>query len=320
MRRISGEIRQSLDFHHMQSGGATVTSAVVTGPVLAIPGFADAVGADIGLPVTPAPSPAPSRACAAATSPSPPASHRPARPASTSFPPTSAAPPAPPAAAAGSSTSRSACMALLLVMAASYVMAGNKVKNEQAQLDAITLEADAAEAADRRAHVLRGLLRAAHARISTVTSLATTRFDWAHALGELSRVLPRRVWLTQVSGSLSATGTGGAASGVRASIPGPAITLAGCTTSHPAVATLMSSLRRMDGVVRVSLDSSQKGNETDSSSSTGDCRGGTSTRTQFTMTIFLEAPVAATAPAPAATAVRVAPAGRPRRGATGASQ
>jgi hypothetical protein len=60
------------------------------------------------------------------------------------------------------------------------------------------------------------------------------------------------------------------------------------------VATLMSSLRRMDGVTRVSLDSSQKGNQTDSSSSTGDCRGGTSTRTQFAMTIFLEAPAPAT--------------------------
>ena len=91
------------------------------------------------------------------------------------------------------------------------------------------------------------------------------------------------------------------------------------TTSHPAVATLISSLRRMDGVVRVSLDSSQKGNETDSSSSTGDCRGGTSDRTQFTLTIFLEAPVAATAPAPAATS-SASSGGTPSSGATGASQ
>ena len=209
-------------------------------------------------------------------------------------------------------------MALLLVMAASYVMAGNKVKTEQAQVDAITLEADAAENQTKQLTSFADFSALRTARISTVTSLATSRFDWAHALGELSRVLPRRVWLTQVSGSLSATGTGGAASGVRASIPGPAITLAGCTTSHPAVATLMSSLRRMDGVTRVSLDSSQKGNGTDSSSTTGDCRGGTDTRTQFTMTIFLEAPVAATAPAPAAPAATSG--GAPSTGATGASQ
>ena len=51
VRRISGEIRQSLDFHHMQSGGATVTTRHRRpDPCLAIPGFADAVGADIGLP------------------------------------------------------------------------------------------------------------------------------------------------------------------------------------------------------------------------------------------------------------------------------
>jgi hypothetical protein len=73
------------------------------------------------------------------------------------------------------------------------------------------------------------------------------------------------------------------------------------------VATLMSSLRRMDGVTRVSLDSSQKGNQTDSSSSTGDCRGGTATRTQFAMTIFLEAPVPATVAAPPASAGTATP-------------
>lgn len=302
VRRISGEIRQSLDFHHMQSGGATVTTATLTGPGLAIPGFADAIGAEIGLPVSPgaiAGDVAGVRSgdvtvAAGLASPGTPGVNL---------------LPADERRAAGTAGRSGGLvyvalgvMALLLVMAASYVMAGNKVKTEQARVDAISLEADAAEAQTAELTSFADFSALRTARISTVTSLATTRFDWAHALGELSRVLPRRVWLTQVSGSLSATGDGGAASGVRASIPGPAITLAGCTTSHPAVATLMSSLRRMDGVTRVSLDSSQKGNGTDSSSSTGDCRGGTDTRTQFTLTIFLEAPVAATPPASSAPA------------------
>ncbi len=118
-------------------------------------------------------------------------------------------------------------------------------------------------------------------------------------------MLPKNVWLTTISASVSSGGTGGAASGVRSAIAGPAFTITGCTTSHPMVATLISELRRMDGVVRVSLDSSVKSSGTDGSSSTGDCRGGTGKRPQFSMTIFLTAPTATpveTAPAPAAAA------------------
>ena len=33
-------------------------------------------------------------------------------------------------------------------------------------------------------------------RVSTVTTLSTTRFDWAHAMREVSRVLPADAWLT----------------------------------------------------------------------------------------------------------------------------
>ena len=193
-------------------------------------------------------------------------------------------------------------LALMLVLATSYVMASNNVKTEQAQVDAATRQADAAEqvASNLTAYADFSSLR--QNRISTVRNLATTRYDWAHALGELSRVLPKNVWLTTLSGSVSSGGTGGAASGVRSSIAGPALTITGCTTSHPMVATLMSELRRMDGVVRVSLDSSQKGSETDSSSSTGDCRGGSGKKPQFNMTIFLTAPTPTpveTAPTPA---------------------
>lgn len=51
-RRISGEVRNSLDFHRAQDGHATpVNRAVLTGAAAAIPGFADALGAELGIPV-----------------------------------------------------------------------------------------------------------------------------------------------------------------------------------------------------------------------------------------------------------------------------
>lgn len=51
VRRIADEVRNSLDFYRAQAGALAAERAVVTGPVLAIPGFCDHVGAAIGLPV-----------------------------------------------------------------------------------------------------------------------------------------------------------------------------------------------------------------------------------------------------------------------------
>jgi type IV pilus assembly protein PilM len=49
--RITDDVRNSLDFYAMQAGGAAVERAVLTGPALAIPGFASGLGESIGLPV-----------------------------------------------------------------------------------------------------------------------------------------------------------------------------------------------------------------------------------------------------------------------------
>ena len=49
--RITDDVRNSLDFHAMQAGAINVERAVLTGPALAIPGFAQQLGETIGLPV-----------------------------------------------------------------------------------------------------------------------------------------------------------------------------------------------------------------------------------------------------------------------------
>jgi type IV pilus assembly protein PilM len=52
VRRVSGEVRASLDFHQLQqTGGPAVEQVVVTGVAAAIPGFAGALQVEIGLPV-----------------------------------------------------------------------------------------------------------------------------------------------------------------------------------------------------------------------------------------------------------------------------
>jgi len=51
IRRIADEVRNSLDFHTMQEGTAAVEHVVLTGPAVAIPGFPEQLGEDIGLPL-----------------------------------------------------------------------------------------------------------------------------------------------------------------------------------------------------------------------------------------------------------------------------
>jgi hypothetical protein len=88
---------------------------------------------------------------------------------------------------------------------------------------------------------------------------------------------------------------------LRASLQSPAIELVGCTTSQDKVASVISSLRRIDGVQRVSLSSSEKltaagssGKSSGSSDSAGatsnDCRNGNGRFPQFSMTLFFNTP------------------------------
>ncbi len=51
VRRIGAEIRNSLDFHLMQDGSTAVERVVVTGPAVAVAGFSDQLGEQIGLPL-----------------------------------------------------------------------------------------------------------------------------------------------------------------------------------------------------------------------------------------------------------------------------
>ena len=52
VRRISDELRNSLDFHAMQAGASGVERAILTGAAAAIPGFADQLGDELGRPVS----------------------------------------------------------------------------------------------------------------------------------------------------------------------------------------------------------------------------------------------------------------------------
>jgi Tfp pilus assembly protein PilN len=151
-------------------------------------------------------------------------------------------------------------LALCVAAIAGYVLANNVVKERHAQLAQVTAQSDATVAKAAKLRPYADFETVAQQRAGTVKALAGARFDWEQALRDLSRATPSNVYLSELKGTVGSGGTGGAAaaSGLRGSIPSPAIELKGCTRSQPAVARLMSRLRNVQGVTRVTLAKSDK--------------------------------------------------------------
>ena len=150
-------------------------------------------------------------------------------------------------------------LALCVVALAAYVLTSNMVKDREAKLADVTAQAAAVTRQMTALKPYADFESVASARIATVNDLATQRFDWEQSLRDVSRTLPADVTLSQLSGTLSSeTGSGGGASSMRGALNVPAIELQGCTAGQSDVAELMSRLRGVEGVTRVSLAKSDK--------------------------------------------------------------
>ena len=147
-------------------------------------------------------------------------------------------------------------LALCVAALAAYVLTTNTVKDRHAQLDATTAQAEAVAQRVAQLKPYADFQQMAETRIQTVKDLAASRFDWEQALRDISRAIPADVTLASIDGSIS-SGAGGSTS-VRGAIDVPAVELKGCTTGQKQVATLLSRLRSVDGVTRVTLTKSAK--------------------------------------------------------------
>ncbi len=180
-------------------------------------------------------------------------------------------------------------LALIVAGVAGYVLSTNVVKQKQSDLAAVSAKNDATvkRAADLKPY--SDFQTLAQERASTVQALASARFDWEQSLRDLSRALPKNVYLSSLKGSVGNTAASGG-SGLRSSISSPAIELSGCTTSQPAVARLMSRLRNVQGVTRVSLSKSEKADAAASGGAAGTAVGpcGKGTPPSFEVVVFFE--------------------------------
>jgi Tfp pilus assembly protein PilN len=211
-------------------------------------------------------------------------------------------------------------LALSVAALAGYVVSNNVVKDRKAELAQVRAQSKTTVAQATKLKPYADFQTLAKDRAGTVQALASARFDWEQALRDLSRAMPKEVYLSSLDGSIS----GGSA--IRGAINSPAIELKGCTKSQPAVASLMSRMRNVQGVTRVSLAKSDK----DTGAAAGQLGAGTvnpcgkGAPPSFEVVVFFERSAVAAAlsgvtgavdPA-AAAAAKTAPASQPKSGST----
>jgi hypothetical protein len=161
----------------------------------------------------------------------------------------------------------------LAVLALLYGTARHQISSRRAQTATLASQTQRAQTTAGQLAPYASFLALREQRMQAVSALVDSRFDWAHALHELGRVLPSGASISSLSGTIgSASSTTGAAASSGASSakagagvtsatpPGsvPIFTLNGCATSQTEVALTLERLRLIDGVGEVTLQSSTK--------------------------------------------------------------
>src|SRR3954463_3311965 len=158
-------------------------------------------------------------------------------------------------------------LALVVAALAGYVLSDNVIKARKAELAQMSSRSESTVARANALKPYADFETVARNRVGTVHALAGARFDWDQKLRDISRAMPKDVFLNSLDGTVGGAATSAGAPSAGATSGGsslsgppqaPAITLKGCTRSQPAVATLMSRMRNVQGVTRVSLAKSDK--------------------------------------------------------------
>jgi Tfp pilus assembly protein PilN len=177
-------------------------------------------------------------------------------------------------------------LAVLVLMVAALVLTSNQVNERKSQAAAAKQNADQLEAKANALGAFTNFASIKETRLSSVRTVAQSRFDWERMMREFSRVIPKGSWLTSVDASTSgesgdnSTSTTQTGEGAGA----PAAELVGCTSKQSEVAKMMVRLRAVHRVEDVKLNESSKGSGGDSGNGAG-C----GSRYQFDVTVSFSA-------------------------------
>jgi type II secretory pathway pseudopilin PulG len=220
-------------------------------------------------------------------------------------------------------------LAGLAVLALLYGVARHQVSTRTSEVASVTAQAQATQARASQLAPYVSFKATYQTRLQAVSQLVGTRFDWAHAIHEIGRVLPKDAALSSVHGTIgSATGTSSSSSSASAAAgtvssatpPGavPVFSLAGCATTQSEVAETLQRLRLIDGVSAVTLQSSTKS----TTSGTGGSGGCPTGDPAFAMQVDfapLPTPAASSSATPAASTTAPATTRAPAPGAPATS-
>lgn len=166
-------------------------------------------------------------------------------------------------------------LTVAVVLVVMYVLSGNSISSRQASLASARAQLASEQTLVSRLGSYERFAALAQARAQTIRQIVATRFDWHAALSDLSKVVPANTNLQSLTATVSpSVSINGGSSSLRGAIDAPAFDITGCTSSQDNVARLMSRLRAMNGVTRVTLQSSTDGSSSGTSTSSG---GATST-------------------------------------------
>jgi Tfp pilus assembly protein PilN len=195
-----------------------------------------------------------------------------------------------------------------------YGNARHEISDNQSKAASLSARAQRAEAVATQLAPYTSFIAVREQRMAAVSMLMGTRFDWAHSLHEVGRVLPKDVSISSLDGTVGtsavpasssvpatkAAGASGASQVASATPPGdvPTFTVNGCATSQAEVALALQRLRLVDGVSEVKLQSSTK--STSQGTGPGSCPTGTPA---FVATVTFDALPTPSAPSGPSTAL-----------------
>jgi Tfp pilus assembly protein PilN len=174
----------------------------------------------------------------------------------------------------------------VLAMVVVYVTSSNSIAQKRTELASLRQQVSEERATAGRLTAYTTFAQLAENRVATVRQIAASRFDWHAALSDLAQVMPTGASLQSLTATVapgaSVSGASGAAGGLgtgglRAAINAPAFELHGCDRSHDDVARLISRLRVMNGVQRVTLADSLRQNPAQAAGATTVANPGAST-------------------------------------------
>jgi hypothetical protein len=143
-------------------------------------------------------------------------------------------------------------------MVAAYVLTSNTVTERKNAAAAAGAEADRLEAEAAAQANYTDFADIARQRLTSVTGVAATRFDWERLMREVSRVMPEGSWLQATDASVSGDPNALAVppAGVAPTPAAPYASFVGCTPRQSDVAQLMVRLRQLHRVEDVKLNES----------------------------------------------------------------